>query len=62
MATNNVIELNKLNNWWNKIRNWLREIIDPIKREYIKKGYKQVEKYDWLKAAQITLDVFNNAI
>ena len=37
-------------------------LINPkLKDEYIKKGYKQVEKYDWMKTAQITLEVFKEA-
>ena len=33
-----------------------------VKVQQIEKGYKQVEKYDWAKAAQITLGVFMEAI
>jgi glycosyltransferase involved in cell wall biosynthesis len=31
-----------------------------LKEDYIKRGYEQIKKYDWLKTAQITLDVFKN--
>lgn len=31
-----------------------------LKDEYIKRGYAQIKKYDWLKTAQITLDVFKS--
>ncbi len=32
-----------------------------LKEEYIARGYKQVEKYDWKKTAQTTLKVFEEA-
>jgi len=31
-----------------------------LKQDYINRGYAQIDKYDWLKTAQITLDVFNS--
>ncbi|MBI2414581.1 glycosyltransferase family 4 protein [candidate division WWE3 bacterium] len=33
-----------------------------MQEEYKKRGFEQVKKYDWLKTAQITLDVFNQKI
>ncbi len=32
-----------------------------IKDDYVERGYKQVSIYDWTKAAEITLQVFNQA-
>ena len=31
-----------------------------LKEDYIKRGYAQIKKYDWLKTAQITSDVFKS--
>ena len=35
---------------------------DGMIEDYKRRGYAQVKKYDWLKTAQITLDVFNQAL
>ena len=38
-------------------------LVDPkVKEEYVNKGYEQVKIYDWIKAAEITLQVFNQAL
>lgn len=35
---------------------------NSVREDYIKRGYAQLEIYDWIKTAKITLDVFHEAL